>query len=123
MSTKTPAAPAGQQAQQSSPRLPNPGTRRFFRTVEPYIWIAPSIILMAVFIVTPIIKVFQLSMNKVTRAGKLKGFNNFENFTNVMKDPAFSLVLKNTILWTVAVVVISTLLGFKIGRASCRERV
>ena len=51
-------------------------------------------------------------MNKVTRAGKLKGFNNFENFTSVIKDPAFSLVLKNTILWTVAVVVISTLLGF-----------
>ena len=112
MSTKTPAAPAGQQAQQSSPRLPNPGTKRFFRTIEPYIWIAPSIILMAIFIVTPIIKVFQLSMNKVTRAGKLKGFNHFENFTNIMKDPAFSLVLKNTILWTVAVVVISTLLGF-----------
>ena len=111
MSTKTPAAPVQQQSQ-AAPRLPNPGNRKFFRTVEPYIWIAPSIILMAVFIVTPIIKVFQLSMNKVTRAGKLKGFNNFENFTNVMKDPAFSLVLKNPILWTVAVVVISTLLGF-----------
>ena len=112
MSTKTPAAPAGQQVQQSSPRLPNPGSKKFFRAIEPYIWIAPSIILMAIFIVTPIFKVFQLSMNKVTRAGKLKGFNNFENFTTVLKDPAFALVLKNTLLWTVAVVAISTLLGF-----------
>ena len=86
--------------------------KKLYHKIEPYIWIAPSVILMAIFIVTPIFKVFQLSMNKVTRAGKLKGFNNFENFTNVMKDPAFSLVLKNTILWTVAVVVISTLLGF-----------
>ncbi|NBI66947.1 sugar ABC transporter permease [Pseudoflavonifractor sp. 60] len=67
---------------------------------------------MAIFIVTPIFKVFQLSMNRVTRAGKLKGFNNFENFTSVIKDPAFSIVLKNTILWTIAVVLISTLLGF-----------
>ena len=112
MSTKTPAAPAGQQAQQSSPRLPNPGTKRFFRTIEPYIWIAPSIILMAIFIVTPIVKVFQLSMSKVTRAGLVKGYNNFENFSKVLKSPAFTLVLKNTIVWTIAVVVISTVLGF-----------
>ena len=112
VSTKTPAAPADRQVQTASPRLPNPGSRKFFRTIEPYIWIAPSIILMAIFIVTPIFKVFQLSMNKVTRAGKLKGFNNFENFTTVIKDPSFALVLKNTILWTVAVVVLSTLLGF-----------
>ncbi len=111
MSTKTPAAPVQQQSQ-AAPRLPNPGNRKFFRTVEPYIWIAPSIILMAIFIVTPIFKVFQLSANKVTRAGKLKGFNNFENFTTVIKDPSFAVVLKNTILWTVAVVVISTVLGF-----------
>ena len=111
VSTKTPAAPAKQQVQ-AAPRLPNPGGKRFFRAVEPYIWIAPSIILMAIFIVTPIFKVFQLSMNKVTRAGRLKGFNNFENFTTVIKDPSFALVLKNTILWTVAVVVISTVLGF-----------
>lgn len=111
MSTKTPAAPAKQQSQ-ASPRLPNPGSKRFFRTIEPYIWIAPSVILMAIFIVTPIFKVFQLSMNKVTRGGKLKGFNNFENFSSVIKNPAFAVVLKNTILWTIAVVVISTVLGF-----------
>ena len=86
--------------------------KKTLRKVEPYIWIAPSVILMAIFIVTPIVKVFQLSMNKVTRAGKLKGFNNFENFTTVIKDPAFALVLKNTLVWTVAVVVISTVLGF-----------
>lgn len=111
MSTKTPAAPAKQQAQKE-PRLPNPGSRKLFRAIEPYIWIAPSIILMAIFIVTPIFKVFQLSMNQVTRAGKLKGFNNFENFTTVLKDPSFTLVLKNTIFWTIAVVVLSTVLGF-----------
>ena len=87
-------------------------SKKLMRQVEPYIWIAPSIILMAIFIVTPIFKVFQLSMTKVTRAGKLKGFNNFENFTNVLKSPAFALVLKNTIVWTIAVVIISTVLGF-----------
>ena len=111
MSTKTPAAPAAsQELARKAPRSSK--SKKFFRKVEPYIWIAPSIILMAIFIVTPIVKVFQLSMSKVTRAGLVKGYNNFENFSKVLKSPAFTLVLKNTIVWTIAVVVISTVLGF-----------
>ncbi len=111
MSTKTPAAPAAsQELARKAPRSSK--SKKFFRKVEPYIWIAPSIILMAIFIVTPIVKVFQLSMSKVTRAGLVKGYNNFENFSKVLKSPAFALVLKNTIVWTIAVVVLSTVLGF-----------
>jgi multiple sugar transport system permease protein len=86
--------------------------KKTLRKIEPYVWIAPSVILMAIFIVTPILRVFQISANKVTRAGILKGFNNFENFTTVLKNPTFALVLKNTLVWTIAVVVISTVLGF-----------
>ncbi len=109
MSTKTPAAPAKAPAK-AGPR-PS-GSKRLFRKIEPYIWIAPSIILMAIFIVTPIFKVFQLSLSDVSRAGKIKGFNGIENFVKVLKSPAFGLVLKNTLVWTVAVVVLSTVLGF-----------
>ena len=109
MSTKTPAAPV-QAPAKSAPRTS--GSKKFFRKVEPYIWIAPSIILMAIFIVTPIFKVFQLSLSDVSRAGKIKGFNGLGNFAKVLKSPAFGLVLKNTVVWTIAVVVISTVLGF-----------
>ena len=86
--------------------------KKVFLAFEPYIWIAPSVILMAIFIVIPICKVFQMSMNAVTKTNQLKGFNNFENFIKVVKAPAFSLVLKNTLVWTIAVVVLSTVLGF-----------
>ncbi len=86
--------------------------KRVFRKVEPYIWIAPSVILMAVFILIPIISVFRMALNKVTKTNQLKGFNNFENFIKVVKTPTFALVLKNTLVWTIAVVVLSTLLGF-----------
>ena len=82
------------------------------RRVEPYVWIAPSVILMAVFILIPICSVFQIAMNDVSKAGKLKGFNDFANFGTVLKSPTFGMVLKNTIVWTIAVVVISTVLGF-----------
>ena len=83
-----------------------------FRKVEPYIWILPSIILMAVFILIPIIFVFRMALSEVSRAGIIRGFAGFENFTKVMSNPAFKMVLRNTIVWTIAVVVLSTLLGF-----------
>ena len=86
--------------------------KKTLRKAEPYIWIAPSVILMAIFILVPILSVFQMSMSDVSKAGKIKGFNGIANFVKVVKSPAFSLVLKNTIVWTIAVVVLSTVLGF-----------
>lgn len=79
---------------------------------EPYLWIAPSIILMAIFIIVPIGYVFYMSVSQVTKAGLVKGFNGMANFSKVLKSPVFTLVLKNTIVWTVFVVVLSTVLGF-----------
>jgi multiple sugar transport system permease protein len=99
----------------ASPQPPlkrSSGGKKLFRKIEPYIWIAPSIILMAVFILIPICSVFQMSLNKVSKTGKIQGFNNFANFTKVLNSSAFGIVLKNTIVWTIAVVVISTVLGF-----------
>ena len=80
--------------------------------VEPYLWIMPSIILMAIFIVVPIGFVFRMAFSQVTRTGKLKGFNGIENFEKVVGSSAFKTVLTNTIIWTILVVVLSTVLGF-----------
>ena len=81
------------------------------RKSEPYLWILPSIVLMSIFIIVPIGQVFRMAFSKVTKTGKIKGFNGFENFTEVVSSNEFSIVLKNTIVWTIAVVVLSTLLG------------
>lgn len=67
---------------------------------------------MAVFILIPIAFVFRMALSKVTRAGLIKGFVGFENFAKVLSTPTFAMVLKNTLVWTVAVVGLSTLLGF-----------
>lgn len=86
--------------------------KKKWRTVEPYIWILPSIVLMAIFIIVPIFYVFKMSVSEVSKAGLIKGFAGLANFSKVLKGAAFGLVLKNTIVWTVAVVGLSTLLGF-----------
>ena len=82
------------------------------RRVEPYIWIAPSIILMSIFILIPIGTVFRMAFSEISRTGKVRGWNGADNFMKVLSDPTFGIVLKNTIVWTIFVVVLSTLLGF-----------
>ena len=82
------------------------------RKIEPYVWIAPSLILMSVFILVPIVFVFRMALSDVSKAGLIKGFNGAANFAKVLKSNAFGIVLKNTLIWTVAVVALSTILGF-----------
>ena len=86
--------------------------KKMFNAVEPYIWIAPSIILMSIFIIIPIFTVFRMAFSEVSKTGKIRGFAGFGNFIDVMNNTEFPMVLKNTIVWTVAVVVLSTVLGF-----------
>jgi len=86
--------------------------KKMLRKAEPYLWILPSVILMAVFILVPIVFVFRMSLSQVSKAGLIKGFAGLANFSKVLKSSAFNLVLKNTLIWTVAVVGLSTLLGF-----------
>lgn len=85
---------------------------RLGSTVEPYIWILPSVILMAIFIIVPIGFVFRMAFSQVTKAGLIKGFAGFDNFSKVLGSSKFTMVLKNTVVWTVLVVVLSTVLGF-----------
>ena len=96
--------------------------KKAYNLMEPYLWIAPSVILMSIFIIVPIFFVFRMALSKVTRAGLIKGFIGLENFISVLnlKSPGgffneknvFFGVLCNTLIWTVAVVGLSTLLGF-----------
>ncbi len=86
--------------------------KKFIRKIEPYLWILPSVLLMLIFILVPIVFVFRMALSKVSRAGLIKGFTGLANFTKILSTPTFSMVLKNTLVWTVAVVGLSTLLGF-----------
>ncbi len=82
------------------------------RKAEPYLWILPSIILMSIFIIVPIGFVFRMAFSQVTKAGLVKGFIGFQNFSKVLRSSKFTIVLKNTAVWTIMVVGLSTVLGF-----------
>lgn len=84
------------------------------RKVEPYIWLLPSVILMAIFVVFPIIIVFKLAFSEVSKSGLVGGFIGFKNFADAISLPAFKTVMLNTLYWVVSVVGLSTILGFVI---------
>ena len=106
MSKKASAVAAPKGAQTLNDR------KKTYNKIEPYIWIAPSIILMAIFIIIPIGTVFRMAFSHVSKAGLVKGFAGFGNFVDVLTSEKFGMVLKNTVVWTVLVVVLSTVLGF-----------
>ena len=82
------------------------------RAWGPYIWLLPSILLIAIFVVFPIIIVFRLSFSEISKAGVIGGFIGFKNYSDAVKLPAFRQVMTNTFWWVVSVVGLSTLLGF-----------
>lgn len=79
---------------------------------EPYLWLLPSILLMTIFIIFPIVIVFQLSFSEISKAGVVGGWIGFANFQAAVKDEAFATVMLNTLYWVISVVGLSTLLGF-----------
>lgn len=79
---------------------------------EPYLWLLPSILLMLIFVVFPVAIVFKLSFSEISRAGVVGGFIGLNNFREAVSSDAFGTVMANTGVWVVAVVGLSTLLGF-----------
>ena len=85
---------------------------RLGKRVEPYFWLIPSMLLMAIFVIFPIAIVFKLSFSEVSKSGIVGGFVGFKNFADAVSLPAFKTVMVNTLVWVLAVVGLSTLFGF-----------
>ena len=87
----------------------SPLNRRWW---EPYVWLLPSILLISIFVIFPIIIVFKLSFSEISKAGVIGGFVGLQNYKEAVNLPAFKTVMLNTFWWVVSVVGISTVLGF-----------
>lgn len=98
--------------QRTGPEKIKRNTPRSLKKAEPYFWLLPSILLMVVMIVIPIFSVFQTSFSEVSKSGINKGFNGVENYISIFQNPIFWNTLKNTAIWTIVVVGLSTVIGF-----------
>jgi len=70
----------------------------------PYLLLLPGLGLAAAILAYPLIQVVEMSVSTVTRFGAVRGWNALANFAAVYADPLFWTALRNTLVWTGAVV-------------------
>ena len=103
-----------------------------------YALLVPSLVLVLAVVLYPtlwgmVLSVREMRLNRIDLG---TGFVGLRHYADLLDDPIFWLSLKNTVIWVVGAVVGELALGlaaalvlnrdlpgFKIGRASCRERV
>ncbi len=83
--------------------------RRIFSRVEPWLYLSPFLLFIAVFTVYPVINVFLLSFKQNYSAlrGTYDGWS-LENYRAVLSDPKFRSAMVNTVVYVVCVVPLST---------------
>ncbi len=78
---------------------------------DAYLWLLPSFVLLALFVINPVFEVFRTAFSEISKAGLNKGFGTLENFEYLFRQKVFPRVMLNTLVWTVAVVGVSLLIS------------
>lgn len=84
---------------------------KVFKTAGIYIYLVPATVLMGVGIFIPIINVFINSLYKCNAVGKRLEFVGFQNFIKLFQSDLFLQVMRQTLIWTVSMVVIATFIA------------
>ena len=79
--------------------------------MDAYLWLAPCLILLILFVLMPVLEVFRMAFSKISPANLLKEFGTLENFQYLFRQKVFGRVMLNTAIWTVAIVGISIVLS------------
>ncbi|MHB8646640.1 MAG: carbohydrate ABC transporter permease [Thermomicrobiales bacterium] len=79
-----------------------------------YLYVLPALIVMGVVIVYPLIKVIWLSVHFTSPYGGPQRFVGLDNYKEAVQDEHFGIVVRNTIVWTVASTVLALALGLAV---------
>jgi multiple sugar transport system permease protein len=102
---------AGEPAASPGPARRRRTAGRVRRRLGPLPWIAPSLILIAVVVLWPIVTMIQTSTQNITPIGITIGSAGAQNYTTLFHDPNLPGILVRTVLWVTAVVGITMLLS------------
>ena len=87
------------------------GPPRRFRLNSAYLFIAPGLLLIAVFIIWPILRTGWMSLHDWTIGEDQHPFLGLKNYRRLLDDPRFWNALKVTVIYTIGVTVGSVVLG------------
>ncbi len=89
------------------------------RGVAPFL--APAVVLVGMFMFYPIGMTVWMALNKVDQFGHFSRFVGLGNFTDLFANPDFRASIYRTIVWTVAVVVLTTAIALFLAVVLVRE--
>ena len=92
-------------------RRNRPARSAWVKRLEPYLYILPAVALVGIFLLYPM--VFTLWQSFTDADGlRVPAFIGLANYKRLFGDPNFMLSLRNTLVWTVASVLLPVTLGF-----------
>jgi len=92
-------------------RLLRPGRR-----LEPLLWIGPTLALIAVVVIWPIVSMFQTSFRNITPLGIDIGSAGWSNFSAVLHNSNLPGILVRTVIWVATVVALTMLLSLALSQ-------
>jgi multiple sugar transport system permease protein len=83
------------------------------RLLKAIAFLAPAAIMILVFVFYPVLRTVQLGFQNFNLFDQLNvGYNGLQNFRNIIEDPNFGTVIKNTFLWVFVSVFFQFTIGF-----------
>lgn len=79
--------------------------------VAGWVFIAPAMVIVSVFVFWPIVQVFWVSLHEWSVIEPARPWRGLQNFRDIFKDPDFKIALRNTIWYSLGVVPVQTFLG------------
>ncbi|MEM7031869.1 MAG: sugar ABC transporter permease [Chloroflexota bacterium] len=79
-------------------------SRQWLASVEGYLYVAPTLIVLAIFVFIPVITSFNLSLNRIAPFGGRQIFIGADNYTNLLTDPDYWNSVRVTLLFTLGTV-------------------
>lgn len=79
--------------------------------MDAYLWMAPSLLLILIFVALPVLEIFRLAFSRISAANLVKEFGTLENFKYLFSQKIFGRVMLNTAIWTVVIVGVSIVLS------------
>lgn len=85
--------------------------KRVIRSANLFVFLCllPTLALMTFLIVVPVLRVFQMAFGSTDTAGRVTGWVGWQNFARLFADPVVPQVVTQTLIWTVAVLLLGTL--------------
>lgn len=85
--------------------------KKFNQTLKPYIYLSPSLLLLGILMLYPMITVISYSVMNNVIMNKNPQFIGFENYKIILEDPTFKISLANTLYFTIASVLFHLVIG------------